>query len=86
MKATILSATTLVFLSFFLSYCGIPQYFEELNFEGLDFTQEQFDRLMGVSREEFRQELLSEADLYLDLYDHLPKELIFTRELLAGRM
>ena len=41
---------------------------------------------MAVSHEEFRQELLSEVDLYLDLYDHMPKEMIFQRELLAGRM
>ncbi|MEM7600837.1 MAG: phosphoenolpyruvate carboxykinase (GTP) [Verrucomicrobiota bacterium] len=63
----------------------VPRY-DELNFEGLKFTEEQFDELMSVSQEEFRGELLSEADLYLDLYDHLPKELIFQRELLAGRM
>lgn len=63
----------------------VPHY-DELNFEGLDFSREQYDELMSVSREEFRQELLSEADLYLDLYDHLPKELIFQRELLAGRV
>lgn len=63
----------------------VPRY-DELNFDGLDFTEEQFNELMSVSQEEFRGELLSEADLYLDLYDHLPKELIFQRELLAGRM
>lgn len=63
----------------------VPRY-DELNFEGLDFSEEQFNELMSVSQEEFRGELLSEADLYLDLYDHLPKELIFQRELLAGRM
>ncbi|MEC5125887.1 phosphoenolpyruvate carboxykinase (GTP) [Verrucomicrobiales bacterium BCK34] len=63
----------------------VPRY-DELNFEGLDFPREQFDALMHVSHDEFRQELLSEADLYLGLYDHLPKELIFQRELLAGRI
>ena len=41
---------------------------------------------MNVDDEEFRQELLSEAQLYLRLYDDLPKELIFQRELLAGRI
>jgi len=65
---------------------GWVPYYHELNFDGLDFTQEQFDRLMAVSQEEFRQELLSEVDLYLDLYDHMPKEMIFQRKLLAGRM
>jgi hypothetical protein len=46
----------------------------------------QVERFLDQVREEFRQELLSEADLYLRLYDHLPKELIFQRELLAGRI
>jgi len=63
----------------------VPRY-NEHNFEGLDFTKEQDERLMGVSHEEFRQELLSEVDLYLRLYDNLPKEFIFQRELLAGRI
>ncbi|MDF1751317.1 MAG: phosphoenolpyruvate carboxykinase (GTP) [Verrucomicrobiales bacterium] len=63
----------------------MPQY-SELNFTDLDFSEEQFEKLMSINHSEFRQELLSEADLYLDLYDHLPKELIFQRELLAGRI
>ncbi|MCB1235736.1 MAG: phosphoenolpyruvate carboxykinase (GTP), partial [Verrucomicrobiae bacterium] len=60
--------------------------FGELNFEGMEFSEETFDELMAVNYEEFRHELLSEADLYLRLYDHLPKELIFQRELLASRI
>ncbi|MCB1077829.1 MAG: phosphoenolpyruvate carboxykinase (GTP), partial [Verrucomicrobiae bacterium] len=65
---------------------GWMPHYEELNFEGLDFSEEQFDELMHLDYEEFRQELLSGADLYLRLYDHLPKELIFQRELLACRI
>ena len=68
------------------SQLGWMPHFDELNFEGLDFTEENFDLLMQINESEFRQELLSKADLYLELYDHLPKELIFQRELLAGRM
>lgn len=66
------------------SFGWVPRY-QELNFEGLDFSEAQFAELMHVSREEIRQELLADAELYLRLYDHLPKELIFQRELLAGR-
>ncbi len=65
---------------------GWMPHYEELNFDGLDFSREQFDELMHLDLEEFRQELLSEAALYLRLYDHLPKELIFQRELLAARI
>ncbi|NNE90093.1 MAG: phosphoenolpyruvate carboxykinase (GTP) [Verrucomicrobiales bacterium] len=68
------------------SKLGWVPHFRELNFEGLDFSFEQWQELMAVEDSEFRQELLSEAELYLQLYDHLPKELIFQRELLAGRI
>ena len=65
---------------------GWMPHFDELTFDGLDYTEEQFTEQMHLDHEEFRQELLSEAELYLRLYDHLPKELIFQRELLAGRI
>ena len=41
---------------------------------------------MNVSPKEFRQEVLSAEELYIDLYDHLPKEMVFQRELLVGRI
>ena len=41
---------------------------------------------MNFDRREFRQELLSTEELYLDLYDDMPKELYYQRELLAGRI
>ncbi|MCL4111422.1 UNVERIFIED_CONTAM: hypothetical protein GTU68_024777 [Idotea baltica] len=68
------------------SQLGWVPHYRELNFEGLDFPFEKWQQLMSVNEDEFRQELLSEAELYLRLYDHLPKELIFQRELLAGRI
>jgi phosphoenolpyruvate carboxykinase (GTP) len=40
---------------------------------------------MRVDNRELRQELLNAEELYLDLYDYLPKELVYQRELLAGR-
>lgn len=69
------------------SSLGWMPKFEEINLEGMeDFGKDNWDRLMRVDLEDFRQELLSEEALYLKLYDHLPKELIFQRELLAGRI
>ncbi len=64
----------------------MPRY-DEINFEGLEsFTREDFDRVMNVDPQEWRREILSAEELYLSLYDHLPKELVFQRELLAGRV
>src|SRR5690606_11248501 len=44
----------------------------ELTFTGLDFSEAQFAELMRVNPEEIRQELLSQYQLYLRLYDTLP--------------
>jgi len=41
---------------------------------------------MAFNPNEWREELISQGELYLNLYDNLPKELIFQRELLAGRL
>lgn len=63
----------------------MPQY-DEINMTDLDgMTQQRFDEVMRVDHRELRQELLNAAELYLDLYDYLPKELVYQRELLAGR-
>jgi phosphoenolpyruvate carboxykinase (GTP) len=63
----------------------MPRY-DEINMMGLDgMTQERFDEIMRVDHKELRQELLNAEELYLDLYDYLPKELVYQRELLAGR-
>jgi phosphoenolpyruvate carboxykinase (GTP) len=62
-------------------------HFEDFNTTGLPgFGREQFDAAMAFSPNEWREELISQGELYLNLYDNLPKELIFQRELLAGRL
>jgi phosphoenolpyruvate carboxykinase (GTP) len=62
----------------------MPRY-DELNLEGLDMPREKFAELMQLDLKELRQELLNAGELYLDLYDSMPKELIYQRELMAGR-
>ncbi len=64
----------------------IPQ-FDDFNTEGLkNFTEEKFDAAMAFDSDEWRAELVSQAEHYLNLYDHLPKELVFQKELLASRL
>jgi len=66
---------------------GWTPHFEEFNTEGLsDFTEEQFDAAMAFNPDEWKEELVSQSELYLRLYDHLPKELVFQKELLAARL
>ncbi len=68
------------------SQLGWVPRFSEINLEGLEgFGRERFSELMRVDHKELRQDILKTEELYLDLYDYLPKELVYQRELLAGR-
>jgi phosphoenolpyruvate carboxykinase (GTP) len=63
-----------------------PDY-ADFNTDGMaDFSSEDFDQVMKFDHNEWRAELVSQSELFIDLYDHLPKELIFQRELLAARL
>jgi phosphoenolpyruvate carboxykinase (GTP) len=64
----------------------MPRY-EDLDWRGLtDFTREQFNELMSVDRNAWRQELLSHEELFVKLYDRLPKEMLFIRELILSSL
>ncbi len=58
---------------------------EDLSWEGLSsFTKEEFVSLMSVKSEEWKNELLMHQELFSRLYDKLPKEFIFMRELILS--
>jgi phosphoenolpyruvate carboxykinase (GTP) len=62
----------------------MPRY-EDMDWTGLDhFSCAQFNALMSVDRTEWLREVLSHEELFLQLYDRLPKEMIFLRELLLA--
>lgn len=61
----------------------MPRY-EDLDWNGLDFSREQFNNVMSVDRELWLQEVLSHEELFIKLYDRLPKELVAIRELLLS--
>lgn len=63
----------------------MPRY-EDLCWEGLDFPKERFNELMSVDRELWANEILSHDELFMKLYDRLPKELIFIRELMLSSL
>jgi phosphoenolpyruvate carboxykinase (GTP) len=59
----------------------MPRY-EDLDWRGLEsFTRERFGALMSVDRAVWQRELLSHEEMFVKLYDRLPKELLFIREL-----
>ena len=53
---------------------------------GGDFPKEKFDELQAFDRAVWRTEVIGHEELFLDLHDRLPKELIYERELLICRM
>jgi phosphoenolpyruvate carboxykinase (GTP) len=64
----------------------MPRY-EDLDWRGLEsFTREQFHELMAVDRDAWQRELLAHEELFVKLYDRLPKELLFIRELILSSL
>jgi len=61
----------------------MPNY-SDIDWRGLDFTRQQFDALMCMERGEWLQEIASHDELFFQLYDRLPKEFTFIRELLVS--
>jgi phosphoenolpyruvate carboxykinase (GTP) len=65
---------------------GWMPHYEDLDWNGLDFSKAQFDEIMTIDREQWKQELLSHVELFERMYDKLPKEFIFMRELLLSSL
>jgi phosphoenolpyruvate carboxykinase (GTP) len=65
---------------------GWMPHYEDLDWTGMEFPREQFDALQHFDRALWRQEVIGHEELFLDLHSHLPKEMIYERELLICRM
>ena len=63
----------------------MPRY-EDLRWEGIDFPKERFLRLMSVDREQWKGELLGHRELFEKLYDRLPQEFMWMRELVLSAL
>jgi len=58
----------------------MPRY-EDLDWTGLDFPEEDFNKIMSVDRDNWEAEILSHEELFIKLYDRLPKEFVLQRQL-----
>ena len=63
----------------------MPRY-DDLDWTGLDYPRENFEVLQEFDRALWRTEVIGHEELFLDLRDRLPKEMLFERELLICRM
>ena len=63
----------------------MPRY-EDIEWDGLDFSREKFDELQAFDGDAWRQEVIAHEELFIELHDHLPPEMIYERELLICRL
>ncbi len=63
----------------------VPSY-EDMDWTGLNFTQEDFNKVMTIDKEAWKNEILSHEELFIKLYDRLPKEVVAVRELLLSSL
>ncbi len=65
----------------------MPRY-DDIQWDGLEsFSQKQFNDLMTINRENWKEEVMSHDELFVGkLYDKLPKEFIHMRELLMSSL
>ena len=63
----------------------MPRY-EDMDWEGLDMSREKFIDLMSVDRDVWQNEVISHEELFVKMYDKLPKEFLHIRELILSSL
>jgi phosphoenolpyruvate carboxykinase (GTP) len=62
-----------------------PKY-DDIQWKGLDFPREKFEELQRVDRNAWKNEVMDHEELFIELHDHLPPEMIYERELFICRL
>jgi len=62
----------------------VPEY-EDIDMTGLDFSKEKFEALMDIDPKALAQQALGHDELFLSLWERMPKELLWLRDLLVSR-
>ena len=65
---------------------GWTPHYDDIDWNGMDFPKEKFDELQEFDHSAWRQEVLGHEELFLDLHDRLPPEMVYERELLICRL
>jgi len=63
----------------------MPRY-KDMDWKGMDFSIEDFEKIMIVDREDWKQEIIAHEELFARGYDKVPKEFLFMRELLLSSL
>jgi phosphoenolpyruvate carboxykinase (GTP) len=62
-----------------------PKY-DDIQWKGLEFPREKFEELQRVDRNAWKNEVMDHEELFIELHDHLPPEMIYERELFICRL
>jgi phosphoenolpyruvate carboxykinase (GTP) len=65
---------------------GRMPHYEDIDWNGLDFPEEKFQELMSVDRDLWLQELVAHEELFIKLYNRLPREFMAMRTLLVSNL
>ncbi len=65
---------------------GTSPRYEDLRWEGLEFSPEQFQKVTSIDRAAWEQELALHEELFTQLKHHLPQALSETKDALAKRL
>jgi len=63
----------------------MPRY-EDIEWKGLDFPEEKYLELQAIDRDTWCAEVIGHEELFINLHNHLPPEMIYERELLICRL
>jgi phosphoenolpyruvate carboxykinase (GTP) len=63
----------------------MPRY-EDMEWKGMDLPKDRFEELQKFDRDAWRKEVIEHEELFIGLHDHLPKEMVYERELLICRL
>jgi phosphoenolpyruvate carboxykinase (GTP) len=65
---------------------GWMPHYEDIEWKGMDFSEEKFDKLQAFDREAWKDEVVQHEELFIELHDRLPPETVYERELLICRL
>jgi phosphoenolpyruvate carboxykinase (GTP) len=65
---------------------GVSPRYDDLHWNGLKFTPEQFDSVIGIDREAWVREMALHGELFEQLAHHLPVELTETKARIEARL
>ncbi|MGI4811737.1 MAG: phosphoenolpyruvate carboxykinase (GTP) [Janthinobacterium lividum] len=65
---------------------GVSPRYEDLDWNGLDFSRAKFDQVISIEEAAWREELALHDELFAMLHDRLPQQLTATKASIAARL